>query len=141
MACYEIGVRTSGVASASAALELRSGTKRARVHELGITLQAATATTLGLGRPANTPAGGTNNPPLATDAADSAALAGAYLAGWSTVPTAPTSFLRRIGFPATIGSGAIWTFRNLIIPVSASIVLWNLAANGVLDIWAVLEDL
>ena len=142
MSVYEIGLRTTGVANASTSCENRAGSKRVQVHELGITLQAATATTLGLGRPANSGsvAGGTNNAPIAGDNGDSAALVGAYLAGWTTVPTAPASFLRRIGFPATIGSGLIWTFRDLVIPASGSLVLWNLAANGVLDLYWVLQD-
>jgi hypothetical protein len=120
---------------------LRSVTRRLRVLEFGITLQAATASTFGLGRPANTPAGGTNNAPLPGDPADAAALMQQVLAGWTTAPTAPTSFLRRWGFAATIGLGAIFTFPRLIIPVGGSIVLWNITATGVSDIYAVVEEL
>lgn len=142
-AFYELGLRTSGVAITTPGWELRSVTRRLRLCEFGITLQAATASTFGLGRPANTGsvAGGTNNAPELGDPADAAALMQQVLAGWTTAPTAPTKFIRRWGFPATIGSGLIFTFPRLIIPVGGSIVLWNITANGVADIYAVVEEL
>jgi hypothetical protein len=37
--------------------------------------------------------------------------------------------MRRIGFPATIGVGVIWTFpRGLIIPISGNLVTYNIVA-------------
>src|SRR5688572_4376417 len=131
MAVYEIGLRTSGVGSGAAGWELRAGTRRVQVHEIGVTLMAATASTFGIGRPANTPAGGTNNVAPPGDLVDAAFGGSNFLAGWSTAPTAPTVFFRRWGFPATIGSGIIHTFRQLIIPISGSLVLWNITAVGV----------
>src|SRR5687767_4306614 len=118
MAAYEIGLRTSVVTTGAAGYELRAGTRRVQVHEIGITLQAATASTFGIGRPQNTPVGGTNNIAPPGDAADAAFGGSNILAGWSTAPTAPATFFRRHGFPATIGSGIIFTFRQLILPVS-----------------------
>jgi hypothetical protein len=39
-----------------------------------------------------------------------------------------------------IGTGVIWTFpEGVVIPVSSSIILWNLATNSVLDAYAVVE--
>jgi hypothetical protein len=53
---------------------------------------------------------------------------------WATPPTVPANFFKRIAFPATIGVGVIWTFpRGITIPVSNSLVYWNLATNGVID--------
>lgn len=142
MADFEIGLRTSVVTNANAGFELRAAARRVRIYEFGITLQAATASTFGLGRPANVPAGGTNNVAIALDPADTVAPTfSAILAGWSTAPTAPAGFFRRIGFPATIGSGYVWTFRKgLVIPVNGSIVLWNLSTVGVSDIYVSGED-
>jgi hypothetical protein len=111
--------------------------------EFGIFMAAATASQYALGRPAAI--GVTPTTPvdfLPDDPADPtvAGLVQSALA-WGTGPTAPTAFPRRISTPATIGSGVIWTFpRGYMIPVSSSIVLWNLAANGVVDAYAVVEE-
>jgi hypothetical protein len=111
--------------------------------ELGIFMAAATASQYALGRPAAI--GVTPTAPvdfLPDDPADPtvAGLVQSALA-WATGPTAPAAFPRRISTPATIGSGVIWTFpRGYMIPVSSSLVLWNLAANGVVDAYAVVEE-
>jgi hypothetical protein len=105
-------------------------------------MAAATASTYGLGRPAAI--GVTPTSPvdfLPYDPADPvvAGLVQSALA-WGTGPTAPTQFIRRIGLPATVATGVIWTFDRLIIPASGSLVLWNLALNGVVDAYAVLDE-
>jgi hypothetical protein len=139
---YSLGVRTSGVTSATAAWEIRtSSAVRAFIKEIGIFLAAATASTYGLGRPGAI--GVTPTSPVSLLAEDNSAAAASQSAlAWGTGPTVPTNFFRRIGFPATIGSGVIWTFGEpgLLIPVSNSIVLWNLATNGVVDAYAVIEE-
>jgi hypothetical protein len=110
--------------------------------ELGIFLAAATASTYALGRPAAI--GDTPTTPvdfLQQDLAE--VLAAGVLQSaiaWGTGPTAPTAFHRRISLPATVGTGIIWTWpTGLVIPVGASIVLWNLGTNGVVDAYAVLD--
>lgn len=143
MARVHLGVRTSGAASGAAAWELRTtATDEAEIREIGFALAAATATTIGLGRPAAigiTPTspvtllGGRSNQPAATV---TSALA------WGTGPTVPVNFIRRIGLPAAIGNSWAWTFGpgELVIPVSSSIVLWNLATNSVLDAYVSIEE-
>ena len=142
MAIYSIGVRTSGVALSTAGWELRTGSSdRAYLLELGISLAAATASTFGLGRPAAI--GVTPTSPVTLLAEDSSAPAGTVQSAlaWATGPTAPANFFRRISLPATIGSGVIWTFpKGLLIPVNSSLVVWNLAANGVADMYAVIDE-
>ena len=142
MAIYSIGVRTTGVTTGTAAWEIRSAsTDRLYILEIGVFLAAATASTYGIGRPAAI--GVTPTSPVTLIAEDSAAPAGTGQSAlaWGSGPTAPTVFFRRAQFPATIGSGIIWTFpRGLIVPVSSSLVLWNLATNGVVDAYATLED-
>lgn len=136
MAVYSIGNRTSGVGSGAAGIELRTGANaRVRLMEWDLFLAAATASTFGIGRPAAI--GVTPTTPVtwvAEDPGEPAGTAQTALA-WSTGPTIPAVFFRRIALPATIGTGIIWTFpRGLIIQVSWSLILWNLAANGVSDV-------
>jgi hypothetical protein len=139
-----LGVRTSDGTSGAAAWEIITGATpgRARVLELGFFLAAATATTIGLGRPQAV--GITPTSPvdfLAEDPNDVLASGVVQSAvAWGTGPTIPTAFLRRIALPATVGTGVIWTFpEGLVIPVSSSLILWNLASNSVLDAYAVID--
>ena len=138
-----LGVRTADGTDAAAAWEIITGSTpgRVRVHEIGFFLAAATASTIGLGRPAAT--GITPTSPvnfLPTDPNDVIASGVVQSAvAWGTGPTVPTAFLRRISFPATAGTGVIWQFEDLVIPVSSSIVLWNLASNSVLDAYAIVS--
>jgi hypothetical protein len=139
-----LGVRTSDGTSGAAAWEIITGATpgRARVLELGFFLAAATATTIGLGRPQAV--GITPTSPvdfLAEDPNDVLASGVVQSAvAWGTGPTIPTAFLRRIALPATVGTGVIWTFpEGLVFPVSSSLILWNLASNSVLDAYAVID--
>jgi hypothetical protein len=144
MALYTHAARTSNVTTGAACWELRSSaTDRVRVREIGITLAAATASSFGLGRPAAI--GVTPTSPVTVVAEDTGEPTGTAQTAlaWGTGPTIPAVFLRRIGFPATIGSGIIWSWWNgpgLLIPVSSSLILWNLATNGVSDVYVVLDE-
>ena len=144
MGLYELAVRTSSGTSAAAAWEIRtSANVRARIMELGVFLAAATASTYGLGRPAAI--GVTPTSPvdfLPEDPADPTVSGQVQSAvAWTTGPTVPANFFRRISLPSTIGTGIIWTWaRGLVIPASSSVVLWNLATNGVVDAYAVIEE-
>ena len=141
---YSLGVRTVDGSNAAAAWEIRTGATpgRARIVELGFFLAAATATTIGLGRPAAigiTPTTPVDFLPEDPNDVLASGVIQSSLA-WGTGPTIPAAFLRRIALPATIGTGVIWTFpEGIVIPVSSSIILWNLAANSVLDAYAVIE--
>lgn len=139
-----LGTRTSDGSIAEAAYELLTGATpgRAKILEIGITLAAATASTFGLGRPAAT--GITPTDPvnfLPQDPNDVIADGVVQSAvAWGTGPIVPAGYLRRISLPATIGAGVIWTFpEGLFIPVSSSIVVWNIAVNGVADVYVVVE--
>jgi hypothetical protein len=66
------------------------------------------------------------------DAADGPATAGSAVA-WSVAPTISTNVhLRRAIIPAAIGNGFIWTFgpRELVIPLSGGLLLWNHGAGA-----------
>lgn len=142
MALYTFAARTSNVTIANACWELRTtSTDRARLMELGIFLAGATASTFGLGRPQAI--GVTPTSPqtfLGEDSAEPAATLTSALA-WGTGPTVPVNFLRRISLPATVGTGVIWTFpRGILIPVSSSLILWNISATAVADVYAVIDE-
>ncbi len=139
-----LAVRTTSGTAASAAWEIRAGATpgRFKLIEFGFTLAAATASIYGLGYPAAI--GDTPTTPvdlLATDPNDVIAAAVVQSAvAWGTGPTVPTAYLRRISLPATIGAGIVWTPPGgIVIPVSNSLVLWNIGTNSVVDAWAVVE--
>ena len=139
-----LGIRTSSGTAAAAAWEIRAAATpgRLRIIELGIFLAAATSSVFGIGRPAaigvtpTTPVNFLQEDP-ANVLADGVALSAL---AWGTGPTAPTDFLRRITLPGTVGAGVIWTFpEGIVIPVSGSIVLWNIGTNAVVDAYAILD--
>lgn len=144
---YTHAARSVSVTSGESTWELRSHATqgRLRVRELGIFLGAATASTFGLGRPAAI--GVTPTSPVlgqAEDFADAVAVGNTAVA-WATRPTVPTTsiYLRRIGLPAAIGAGVIWTWPDgpgLVVPINNSIAVYNLATNGVLDIYVRWEE-
>lgn len=144
MAIYSISQRTTVTTIAAAAWELRStSTNKPKVMELGISLAAATASVYGVGRPAAigvTP----TSPITALDEGDGNGPTGltTCAVAWGTGPTVPANFFRRASLPATIGAGIIFTFpRGLGLPVSGSIVMWNITANSAAtDFWAVVDE-
>lgn len=142
MAIYSCAVRSISAASASPLWELRTtSTDRVAILEIGVFLAAATASTIGLGRPAAigvTPI--TTVTGVAEEPANPAGT-GVVATAWTTAPTIPATFFRRISVPATVGTGVIWTFpRGLFVPISSSIILWNLALNGVTDVYVVWDE-
>lgn len=139
-----LGVRTSNTTITEAAWEIITGATpgRARVLEIGVFAAASTASNIGLGIPAAngiTPTSPVDFEPedpndvLATGVVQSALA-------WGTSPTVPAKFFRRIALPSTIGTGVIWTFpKGLVVPVSDSLVLWNVSTNPVFDAYAVID--
>ena len=139
-----LGVRTSNTTITEAAWEIITGATpgRAKILELGVFAAAATVVNLGLGFPAAagvTPTSPVDFEPEDSDNVLATGVVQSALA-WGTSPTPPAKFFRRIALPATIGTGVIWTFpKGLVIPISSSIVLWNVTANPVMDAYAVIE--
>lgn len=142
MSIASLALRTSNATISNANVELRTtaGVK-CRVLEVGIVQVTGTASSYGFGRPAAqgvTPA--TTSTFQRDDSADPACVTTLSLT-WGTSPTAPTNFHRRWNSAATIGVGIIWTFpRGLIVPVSASLVVFNVTATVATDSnWAIDE--
>lgn len=142
MAIYSLSLNSTVTTTGAAAMDVKAAaTNTPKIMEVGLSLGAATASTYGFGRAGNTP---TQTAPVllqAENPGDAAAVTGCAVA-WSVAPTVPTQFFRRIGLPATIGAGVIWTFpRGLGLAASASNVIWNLATNSAsLNAWVVADE-
>jgi hypothetical protein len=142
MAIYSMSQRTTMVTIANACWGIRTAaTDRARIMEIGIFMAAATASVVGIGRPAAIGTSPTSpQTVLPEDPGDPAGTVTTCLA-WGGVPTVPANFLRRVNLPAVIGAGVILTFpRGLILPISGEIVLWNITATGVMDVHVVVDE-
>ena len=139
-----LGVLTTNTTTTEAAWEIITGSTPGRVKlmEIGFTLAAATATTIGFGRPAaagDTPTSPVNFTPDDPNDVIAAGVVRSALA-WGTSPTVPATFIRRMNFPATIGAGVVWTFpEGIVIPVSSGLVLWNIGTTSALNAYAVIK--
>jgi hypothetical protein len=143
MATYSIAVRTSNVTISNAMLEIiAASTLSPRIMEIGFTTTTATSVCIGLGRPAAigiTP--GTTSTFQAEQATSDPTAKTTVALTWGTSPTNPTNYLRRFFTPATIGSGCIWTFpRGIQIPPSGTLVLQNITAGAVSDVYIVIDE-
>jgi hypothetical protein len=132
MAIYSLATNTTVTTTTAPAYDAKaSSSNQPRVMEFGINLGAATASTYGIGRSANTPTQSGAVTVLAENYNDPAGQTTTAVA-WTTAPTVPANFFRRISLPSTIGAGIIWTFPRGLILQSAgpSFTLWNLAVNS-----------
>lgn len=140
---YELAIQTSATGSAAPSLEIAAVTKPASILELEIANTAATAASLAIGRPGNTPTTGTQvgaTLPINRPPGGQASTTVMIITGWGTAPTVPAAgnTHRRIGLPATIGAGwlGIWAPKEMILDPtrSGSLIIWNLTAIGVLNV-------
>ncbi len=133
MAIYSLGFASVAAAAGAPYATLHTGANyRAQILELAVFCNAATASSIGLIRPSNSPVATTSVLGLAENTADPASTVNIDTA-WSTVPTIGTSFLRKITLPATIGAGMLFQFpadKPLIVPVSSFLVLWNFGVGA-----------
>lgn len=123
-------------------------TERCLIREIGVSLQGATSTRLGLARASAvsvTPTGnfaGQNMQPGAP------ASGTTLVTGWTTIPTAGGTPFRRVTLPAAVGAGWVWTWpqgEELIVGLGsaiAEICIVNLvaAAPALFDVWVKFED-
>jgi hypothetical protein len=110
------------------------------IEQSFISQASATAMSIGLGRSA---AVGVTPVPVVfqrDNPADPASLTVGSLS-WATSPTVPAQFIRRWSCGATQGVGVVWIFpRGLRIPVSSSLVLWNITATVGADVNCIVDD-
>lgn len=131
MARYSIGFQSAAAASGAAYCAFRAPTSNAKLLEIGLSCNAATASPVSLLRNTNgsysanaSTSVGQNETPgtvAATSLVDT---------GWGTAPTiTAASRMRRFILPATIGAGLIWTFAEGCWVRSATatdiLVIWN----------------
>lgn len=143
MAIYSLANRTSNTTTANPNLEIIAASAIGyRLLEVGLTINAATASVFGFGTPAAT--GVTPTTPvtvLAEDAGNTSAGNTTTALAWATPPTVPTAFYRRVSLPATIGAGIMWTFpRGVGVLKTKTLVTWNLSTTSVADIWVVVDE-
>lgn len=143
MAIFSLANRTTDTTTAHDCIEMIAGANTAyRLLELGIFLNAATASAFGFGRPAAI--GITPTTPvtvLAEDGGNTTAGNTTTALAWGTQPTIPANFARRVSLPATIGAGMIWTFpRGFTVLKALSSVLWNLSTVSAIDTWLVVDE-
>lgn len=133
MARYDLAATKTSGAAAGMICQLRTAAARdARIFEIGVFATTAVSGSVGLIRPSAVGAtftsvgpGGANDPVSNVGVAliDTAA---------TTPPTVGTVYMRQVTLPATIGAGVIWTFpEGLLVPVSASMALWQTSALAV----------
>jgi hypothetical protein len=142
MAIYSLANRTTSATTTAPSLEVRAGaSNRPRMLEMGIWLNAATQSPIGIGRPQAI--GITPTAPvtvLAEDPAESTGLTQTALA-WATAPTVPLNFFRRLNIAAAIGAGVLLTFpRGIVIAAGNSVVNWNIAAVSLYDCHVVVDE-
>jgi hypothetical protein len=141
MAISSLALRTTNFTSAQACAEIRSGAnKRPKLLEMSIIQATATVQSLGLGRPQALGVTPVNVLFQLDDPGEAASTMNGSLS-WATSPTVPLFFLRRWNSAATIGVGIVWTFpRGLVIPVSSSLVVWNITVAVAIDLNTVLDE-
>lgn len=131
MAPYTVGFTKTAPAANSAAVDLRAGaSERLRIREIGIFNSTAVASSLGLIREATMGTASTTVAGQPEDPGDATAT-GLVGTAWSAAPTIGATYLRKIILPNVIGAGLIWSWppgEELIIPVSAGLVIWNFGA-------------
>lgn len=123
-------------------------TERMALRELGITLQAATSTRLGLARASVVSVTPTGNFAGQNKIPGAPAGGSTLVTGWTTIPTAAGVPLRRVTLPAAIGAGVVWTWPAddpLVIGLGSAIAelcINNLVAvaPSLFDFWVVWED-
>lgn len=142
MAIGSIGVRTTNATITQAAAEIRTtAAVRATVLEVSYIQSAGAAQSIGLGRPQ---AQGVTPGTISTfirDEPGAPVCVTTMNLSFGTSPTVPLVFARRWNSAATIGVGIVWTFpRGFVVPVSASLVVWNITAGQLSDLNVVIDE-
>ena len=141
MSISSLALRTTNLTISQASWELRTAAAgRPKILELSFIQATGTAQSIGVGRPQAQGITPVNVLFQADDPGDAASAVNASLS-WATSPTVPLIFQRRWNSAATIGVGIVWTFpRGMVMPVSASWVIWNITAAQAADVNCALDE-
>jgi len=142
MAIASLALRTTtfSPATSTANIEWRTpATVRAKVLEISYIQLTAIASQIGLGRPQAVGITPVNVLFQKDDPGDPASVMNGSLS-WATSPTVPLIYHRR--WNGTLAStGVVWTFpRGLVIPISFSLVIYNIATTVASDANCVLDE-
>ena len=128
MPTFTVGATTPAAGSAAPYFTMQTtSARRALLREQGLFTTGATASEVSFGIPANTPSSFTTIVPQAHDAADAASTALLGTA-WTTTPTVPAVFWRKVTLGAAVGAGVIWKValdERWIMAKSTWLVWWN----------------
>lgn len=143
MALYSLAQRTSNTTIANASWEIRSAsTDKTKILQIEVSQNTAVAGVYGIGRPAvigTTP----TTPQTFVDEGDGNGPAAVTVAAvaWAVGPVIPINFNRRYSLSATVGLGFVVGFPDgLKLPISSSLVIWNIATAAVIDASAVIDE-
>jgi len=137
MSFYEIGKATVAATTGSAYATCHGlTTLLPEIVEVGFFCNAATASSVEIARPANTPAASTSTLFTALDPDAQPASQVNFDTAWGTAPTTPTAIFRLVTLPAVIGAGyvAVWQLGTGIKLAKTAgsgqwMVLWNFGAG------------
>ena len=142
MAIYSLALRTTvftATTTANHVLCLAPASVRPKILEYSYIQLTAVASQIGIGTPQAAATTPTNVLFQADDSSDPASACNGAIA-WVVSPTIPLIFRRR--WNGTLASvGVVWTFpRGLTVPVSGSIVNWNIATTVAADVNVVIDE-
>lgn len=133
MARYELSATKTTGAAAGIIGQLRAGSARdIRIFEVHVFATTAVAGLVSIGRTATVGATFTSTgPAVSLDPVASAGVAVLDTAA-TTAPTITSPWWRQVQLPATIGAGVIWRFdTGIVLPVSGSVIVWQLSTAAV----------
>jgi len=143
MSRFATAVLTTGTSNNVASIEIinSSNTIPAFIKEIGVALNAATASVIVLGRPAAKGVTPTSPAAFVDEEGKATGLVTSAIA-WGTSPTAPTVPMRRMGFPATVGSNMKFEFggRGVRLSPGQTFVIHNVGAVSAMNVYAVVEQ-
>lgn len=124
-----------------------SATRRMVVEEITVSLGAATATTVALGRATSQGAGGSAVVGQQEDLGAPAGTGSLVLPTFTTAPPFNNALgVRRVTLSPAVGALVSWTWDSddrLVIPAGSSVVLWNAGAAAgaaVIDLFVVYSE-
>jgi hypothetical protein len=144
MARYDLGFATLDGTVSLPCAEIRStSSDKPRLLEIGMfqVAAAASALNIGIGTPAALGVGPISPAKMLQEETADPASPVLIATQWSVKPTSPTNFYRRVGAATGVGNGLMIGFpRGLSIPVSSSIVFWNVLANSLLNCYVTIGE-
>ncbi len=143
MAIASASVRTTNTTVNNANTEIiGSATNAFKCMEVGLSQNTGVACAYGMGVPAAI--GVVPTSPAAftfEDTGNTSAPGTTTALAWSTSPTNPTVFSRRVSVPATIGAGVVWTFpRGFAVLKAKTLTTLSIITSAVCDVWWVIDE-